>query len=194
MITWVSMVWRFPPLYFTGVHTCMHTDGRSSNRSLLKQKAPLILDSFWDSGVFLHHQTPLSLYLFLQTGSGEGVRWKNKTNSPTWCPRRRGSAGGPARLHLPAQLTGRFFKRRQKQRASPLTGKRAGGAAVSQNAIRSGSTVHVYSFIFTTCDCWKACGSPDNTTCVWEVRQLTVGVYPACCVLRLFTIFFSLYC
>lgn len=36
-------------------------------------------------------------------------------------------------LHLPAELKERIFKRRQKQRASLLTGKRAGGNAVSQH-------------------------------------------------------------
>lgn len=73
----LKSVW-FPPFYFTRVHTCMHTDRSGSNRSLLKHKAPLILDSFWYSGGFLHHQTPLSLYLFLQTGSGEGLAEKKE--------------------------------------------------------------------------------------------------------------------
>lgn len=87
----------------------------------------------------------------------------------------------------------RIFKRRQKQRASPLTGKRADGDAVSQHASRSDSSVRMYSFIFIPCYCRKVCGSPDNTTVcvrVQEIRQLIVSVknilpnclLPAACV------------
>lgn len=73
----------------------------------------------------------------------------------------------------------RIFKRCQKQRASPLPGKRAGSDAVSQHAIQSGSSVRKYNFIFIPCLCRKVCGPPDNTTiCVFvcvgnEITKLT---------------------
>lgn len=62
----------------------------------------------------------------------------------------------------------RIFKHRQKQRASPLTGKKADGNAVSQN---TNSSVRKYSFIFIPCYCRKACGPPDSTTGVPVYRK-----------------------
>lgn len=135
----------------------------------MKPDLALIVLIFW---CFLHHQTPLSLYLFLQTGKQRRLRGKREKRSEVekqnkfsdmmpeaerLC-RQTGSPSSSCRTEE------RIFKRRQKQRASPLTGKRAGGDAVSQHAIRSGSSVRKYNFIFIPCYCRKACGPPHNTT------------------------------
>lgn len=89
--------------------------------SSLKQKASFVVDSF---DIFF--QTPLSLYLFLQSVSGAELT----TNSLTRCLRRRDSAGGPTHLHLLAELRRTFCECCQKQRALQQTGESAGGAAI----------------------------------------------------------------
>lgn len=149
-ITWVHLFFKICSFYVTR----MQTD--SSNRSLPNHKKTTHPWWFWYSGVFLLHQTPLSLYLFLQTGSSRGLaekerrgaRWKKQNKFSDMPPeaerlcRRTDSPSSSCRTEE------KIFKRRQKQRASPLTGKRAGGDAVSHNVKWSGSSVHVYSFMF----------------------------------------------
>lgn len=113
-----SSLWGFL-FCFTRIHT-----DRSSSSSSVKHQAPLIHDGF----DILHQQTPLSLYLFLQTGGGEGLaekerrgeRWKKQNKFSDTMPeaerlcRRTGSPSSPRRTDEKM-----FFKRCQKQRASP---------------------------------------------------------------------------
>lgn len=139
---------RFAPFM---LQECRQTAATGAYQTIKKPTHPWW---FWYSGVFLLHQTPLSLYLFLQTGSSgglaekerRGARWKKQNKFSDMPPeaerlcRRTDSPSSSCRTEE------KIFKRRQKQRASPLTGKRAGGDAVSHNVKRSGSSVHVYIY------------------------------------------------
>lgn len=114
-------------------------------------------------------------------GSGEGlaekerrgVSWKKQNKFSDMMPeaerlcRRTGSPSSSCRTDE------KVFSNAVRSRGHPLlTGKTPGGVAVSQNAIRSGSSGRAYSFINITCDCKQACGSPDNTTrYTWEVSH-----------------------
>lgn len=115
------------------------------------------LSCYFLYSAFLHHRTPLSSYLFLQKEAAKGLSDKRGKRCEVEKQNKISNMMPEALFHLPAEL--KMFKQRQKQRASPLTGARAGSDAVSQHVVWRGSSVCKYSFIFMSCNRRKVCCS-----------------------------------
>lgn len=101
---------RFAPFM---LQECRQTAATGAYQTIKNQ---LIPDGF-DSLVFFCYTKPHWACIYFcrreaaedsQRKREEGRGGKNKTNSPTCRLRRRGSAGGPTLLHLPAELRRRF--------------------------------------------------------------------------------------